>query len=38
MSETEAERFWEQYEHYKASGGNTYIKNRIERLQAEGKL
>ena len=38
MAETEAERFWEQYEHYSQSGGNSYIKQKIEKLQKEGKL
>ena len=38
MSEIEAERFWEQYEHYIASGGNTYIKNKVVKLQEEGKI
>lgn len=38
MSEIEAERFWEQYEHYIASGGNTYIKNKVIKLQEEGKI
>ena len=38
MSETEAERFWEQYDYYIKSGGNTYIKNKVEKLQKEGRL
>ncbi len=38
MTETEKERFWEQYEHYVSEGGNTYIKNRVERLRDEGRL
>lgn len=32
------QRFWEQYNHYLAKGGNTYIQHRIEKLQQEGKL
>lgn len=32
------ERFWEQYEHYINLGGNSYIKNEVERLKKEGKL
>ena len=38
MTEVEAERFWEQYEHYIAAGGNTYIKNKVVKLQEEGKI
>lgn len=32
------ERFWEQYEHYKAIGGNTYIQHKVEQLEQTGKL
>ena len=38
LSETEQERFWEQYEHYSQSGGNSYIKHKVEKLIKEGKL
>ena len=38
MTETEAERFWEQYEHYTAAGGNTYIKNKVEDLREQGRI
>lgn len=38
MSDTQAERFWEQYGHYKDTGGNSYIKHKVETLQKEGKL
>ena len=38
MTETETERFWEQYEHYTAAGGNTYIKNKVEDLRKQGRL
>lgn len=39
MSETERERFYEQYGHYtKDLKGNTYIKAKIEKLEAEGKI
>jgi len=38
MSETEKERFYEQYEHYLAKGGNTYIKTKVEKMIAEGKI
>lgn len=32
------ERFWEQYEHYLAIGGNTYIQHKVDQLQQAGKL
>ena len=32
------ERFWEQYEHYINLGGNSYIKNEVEKLKKEGKI
>lgn len=32
------ERFWEQYEHYIKLGGNSYIKNEVEKLKKEGKI
>lgn len=38
LSEVEMERFYEQYEHYKKSGGNSYIKKCYEQLESEGKL
>lgn len=38
ISETEKQRFYEQYEHYLAKGGNSYIKHKVERLQSEGKI
>ena len=38
MSETEKERFYEQYEHYRRNDGNSYIKQKVENLQKEGKL
>lgn len=38
MSETESERFWEQYDYYIRSGHNTYVKNKVEKLKQEGKL
>ena len=38
MSETESERFWEQYDYYIKSGKNTYIKNKVEKLKKEGKI
>ena len=38
LSDIEKERFWEQYEHYKNIGGNSYIRRRVEQLQEDGKL
>lgn len=38
MSDTETERFWEQYEHYCKNGGNSYIKRKVEQLKADGKI
>lgn len=38
ISETEVERFWEQYEHYEKVGGNSYIKQKVEKLKKDGKL
>ena len=38
ISETEKERFYEQYEHYLSQGGNTYIKSKVDKLIAEGRL
>lgn len=36
--EIEIERFFEQWEHYKKIGGNSYIARKVEQLTAEGKL
>lgn len=38
ISETERERFWEQYEHYIEKGHNSYIKSKVEQLRKQGKL
>ena len=39
LSETEMQRFSEQYDHYiKDLKGNTYIKDKVERLKTAGKL
>ena len=38
MSETEYQRFCEQYEHYTQNNGNTYIKEKVDRLKKAGKL
>lgn len=32
------ERFWENYDHYTALGGNSYIHTAVEKLKREGKL
>lgn len=34
----ELERFHEQFEHYKSIGGNSYIKDKVQKLQRDGKL
>lgn len=38
ISETELERFWEQYEYYSEHGGNTYISKKVQKLEHEGIL
>ena len=38
MNEIEAERFWEQYEHYHKIGGNSYIDQKVEKLKSIDKL
>lgn len=38
MDEVEIERFYEQYDHYKEKGGNSYIKRKVDAMEAEGKL
>ena len=38
IDEIQKERFWEQFEHYTNSGGNSYIKNKVEQLQAKNYL
>lgn len=38
LGEVEAERFWEEYDYYIKHNGNSYIKNKVEQLQKEGKL
>ena len=38
LGEVEAERFWEEYDFYIKHNGNSYIKNKVEQLQKEGKL
>lgn len=38
IDEIERERFWEEYQHYEAKGGNSYIHRKVEQLKAENKL
>lgn len=38
ITSEERERFWENYDHYIAMGGNSYVKNSVEKLKKEGKL
>ena len=38
ISESEKERFWENYEHYLQNGGNSYIKHKVDKLIKEGRL
>ena len=36
--EIEIKRFWEEFEHYAACGGNSYVKHRVDELQKKGYL
>lgn len=36
--EIETQRFWEEYEHYVQGGGNSYIRQKVDKLKAAGKL
>lgn len=36
--EIEIKRFWEEYEHYAACGGNSYIRHKVEELQKKGLI
>lgn len=38
ITSEERERFWENYDHYIKLGGNSYVKNAVEKLKKEGKL
>lgn len=38
ISDTELERFWEQFEYYSNHGGNTYISKKVQKLEQEGML
>ena len=31
-------RFWERYEHYLKAGGNSYIREKVDKLKTSGKL
>ena len=37
-NETELERFWEQYDYYIESGGNSYIRHKVNTLEKQGKI
>lgn len=36
--EIETQRFWEEYQHYIEAGGNSYIKQKVEKMKTAGKL
>ncbi len=36
--EIETQRFWEEYEHYIQGGGNSYIRQKVDKLKAADKL
>lgn len=36
--EIQKERFYEEYEHYQKAGGNSYIKQWVEKFKREGKI
>lgn len=38
LSDTEKQRIYEVYQHYRELGGNSYIKEEFEKMQSEGKL
>ena len=38
IDEIEKERFYEEYKHYTDLGGNSYIKDKVEKLKKAGKL
>lgn len=38
IDDIQLERFYEEFEHYSKAGGNSYIKHKVEKLKAEGKL
>lgn len=38
INDISKQRFFEQYEHYKALGGNSYISNEVDKMRKEGNL
>ena len=38
MTETEKQRFYEEYQHYIDNDGNSYVKREVEKMQKAGKL
>ena len=38
LKETEKQRIYEVYQHYRELGGNSYIKEEFERMQDKGKF
>lgn len=36
--EIETQRFWEVFQHYTDHGGNSYIKQKVEKLKTQGKM
>ena len=38
MDEISKQRMFEQYEHYLKCGGNSYIKNEVDKLKKEGRI
>lgn len=38
IDEIERERFYEVYNHYISLGGNSYVKDKVEKLKKSGKL
>lgn len=34
----ELQRFWEEYQHYAEKGGNSYIKEKVQKLKQKGYL
>lgn len=38
LDEIEKKRFWENYEQYVTLGGNSYIKEKVNKLKAQHKL
>lgn len=38
IDDLEVERFWEQYQHYRKKGGNSYIERKVELLKSEGRI